>query len=76
MMKPLNNKTNNTNKLPAVVEATAVRKTDATKRNMDIAAKCRAKNRMHWRKNLRYKAMIEINSKFLFSFRRVCLCMV
>lgn len=35
-MKPLNMKENNNAKLPATVEATAVRETDAKKRNMDI----------------------------------------
>ena len=38
--------------LPAVIEATIVRKTEAMNRNMDIDVMCIVKRRRNWRKNL------------------------
>jgi hypothetical protein len=57
-MKPENNSRNNTPKVPAVLEALLVWKTEARKRNMDNEDKCTAKRRMNWRKNLRTQQMI------------------
>lgn len=37
---------------PTAVEATAVWKTDATNRNMDVDVKCTRKSRRNWRRNL------------------------
>lgn len=50
--KPENSRTNKIAKLPAVIEATSVWKTDARNRNIDNEVKCAEKSRMNWRKNL------------------------
>ena len=51
-MKPPNNKTTNIVRLPAIVDATAVRKREAINRNIDIDVRCIVKSRRNWRKNL------------------------
>lgn len=50
--KPPNNRTDNIDELPAVIDAPTVWKTEAINRNMDIDVRCTAKSRRKWRKNL------------------------
>lgn len=52
MIKPPNSNTSNTVKLPAVVETTIFRHSDATKRNMDTELQCTANSKIKCRKNL------------------------
>ena len=40
-------------RLPAVIEATTVWKSEAINRNMDIDIRCTVKSKRNWRKNLR-----------------------
>lgn len=53
IMKPPNKRSNRITKLPATIEASTVRKTEATKRNMDNDVKCTVKSRINWQMNLK-----------------------
>lgn len=52
-MNPLNMNIRIKAKKPKVDAATIVRKIDATKRHMDVDARCTANSARNWRKNLK-----------------------
>lgn len=63
MTKPLNRKFNTSTRLPAVIAASTVWKTEARKRNMDVDDKCKAKSRINWKKNLKTHQNIKVQSE-------------